>query len=379
MPPSSSAAAIQSRFASEQVNICEYVEFVGWVSAIDDSEVDEINDTLKESGLTCISTRPYDRLEEPFSRTEITTLLASLDAVAPLVDQLIADRDGQVAMLRPFTPAESVARRADLFNEWIYYFFNWLPKWPSDEDKANALRHALYEAEDFDTDEDDPEDTPDHLRLLIEEALETAVPLRMKSSIASLQHVLERFARLRFSARLETPDAEINILRQGFILLMTAFDAAVFDLTRVTLRKDFFRLIAKFGRQEKMAMEKLSHFTSFDEFRDQTIEEQLKTFYVKDLLFVIKELGVNCVDETNGCGFINLIELVMRRNVHVHNRGLVDERYLERDSNRKPKYNLHNLQLGDVAHIDSSYWEQANLLCKQCIDRLTAWATDPLV
>lgn len=74
-----------------------------------------------------------------------------------------------------------------------------------------------------------------------------------------------------------------------------------------------------------------------------------------------------------GDRFVHLVELVLRRNLHVHNRGVVDERYLERHEKGTPRYNLYNLQLGSVAHIDQPYWERATRLCGTAVERLTRW------
>ena len=60
--------------------------------------------------------------------------------------------------------------------------------------------------------------------------------------------------------------------------------------------------------------------------RDRIIEEQLKKRYVKDLIGIMADLGVKHVDEKEGDKHIDLIELIQRRNIHVHNRGVVDER-----------------------------------------------------
>jgi hypothetical protein len=212
------------------------------------------------------------------------------------------------------------------------------------------------------------------LEHIIGDATNMAIHTRARLTISSLHAVLRKFEELRLVARISTPGAEISFLRQGFILLMTAFDAAVFDLVRVALRSKFFPLIGQFGRQEKITLEKFGSFGSFEAFRDQTVEEQLKSRYVKDLLFLLESLGAKCIDEQGGNRFIHLIELVLRRNVHVHNRGVVDERYLERDVKGSPKYNIYNLALGVVAHIDDTYWERANHLCSECVARLTDWA-----
>jgi hypothetical protein len=188
-----------------------------------------------------------------------------------------------------------------------------------------------------------------------------------------LLYLRDRYKVLELVARMIQPKAEINILRQGFILLLTAFDAAVFDLVRVAFNKDFFSLIGVFGKQEKISLQTLARYCSFDQFRDEVIEEQLKSLYLKELLFLLDGLGVQCVDKERGERLVDLVELVMRRNVHVHNRGIVDERYLERDEQGTPRYNIYNLSLGSIAEIDAPYWEHANLLCRNCVENLAKW------
>jgi hypothetical protein len=173
---------------------------------------------------------------------------------------------------------------------------------------------------------------------------------------------------------MQQPDAEIYIHRQGFILLMTAFDAAVFDLFRVALTNDFFGLIGRIGRQEKISLERLGKFGSFEVFRDTVIEEQLKSLYLRDVLSILPTLGVDLLNAEAQDRFIDLYEMVMRRNLHVHNRGIVDERYLDRDQGGTPRYNIHGLSLGDLAVIDRPYWDKANRLCRECIFRVSKWA-----
>lgn len=189
-----------------------------------------------------------------------------------------------------------------------------------------------------------------------------------------LEYLRDKLSELDTIARTTRPDAEINVLRQGFILLMTAFDAAIFDLVRIALHKNFFKLITVFGKQDKISIESLTKHSSFEGFRDEFIEEQLKAKYLKDLLFILNnKLSVPCVNEANGERFVQLIEMVLRRNVHIHNRGRVDEKYLEREPNGSPKYNFYNLQLGSLAQVDAAYWQLANNLCRNCILSVSAW------
>src|SRR5262249_31451043 len=139
-------------------------------------------------------------------------------------------------------------------------------------------------------------------------------------------------------------------------------------------RKNFFGLIGAFGKQEKVSLEKIGSFANFEAFRDQVIEDQLKSRYLKDLLFLLQTLGVQCVDTAARDRFADLIELDLRRNIHVHNRGIVDERYLERDDRGQPQFNTFNLIVGSHAPIDQSYWERASRLCRVCVTSVTGWA-----
>src|ERR1700733_7329978 len=106
---------------------------------------------------------------------------------------------------------------------------------------------------------------------------------------------------------------------------MTAFDAVIFDLVRVKLRKDFFKLIGALGN-EKITFQDMAKAGNTEALQNEIIEKQLKKRYVKDLLVLLaNDWNVQCVQP--GQKFERLIEMVLRRNIHVHNRGIVDERY----------------------------------------------------
>src|SRR5205823_1315588 len=107
----------------------------------------------------------------------------------------------------------------------------------------------------------------------------------------------------------------------------------IFDLVRAALQGRFFKLIKAFARPDsKLSLEQIADSGGFDELQSHVIEEELKRLYLKDLLHKLtREWKVECTDESIGQKFVHLVELVQRRNLHVHNRGIVDEKYLERD------------------------------------------------
>ena len=84
---------------------------------------------------------------------------------------------------------------------------------------------------------------------------------------------------------------------------------------------------------------------------------------------------MNCIGSGTDEEFARLVEIVVRRNLQLHKRGIVDERYLETDPiTNKAKYNLYKLKRGDLAIIDERYWTLAKELCGQCVRQVTMWA-----
>jgi hypothetical protein len=200
----------------------------------------------------------------------------------------------------------------------------------------------------------------------IADAAELGLRLINHHRVQDMYEAIERIEHLRFLGTFSDPDAEINAYRQSFILLMTAFDAAVFDLTRAALRKNFFPFISYFGRDAKLNFEDVGHFATLDEFIEFVTEGQLKNRYLKDILKLLGDVNVPLVDPKEHTS-VHLIELVIRRNLHVHNRGIVDQFYLDQDKN------IYNLRHGQAAVIDEPYWVKAVTICQQCVANITDW------
>jgi hypothetical protein len=362
---------IKARFLNEQNYVLRYVEFLQSASAVRDSDIAEISNILHRHKLPKVPRPKYwSTSREQYSLDELTTLVDALRAIMPDINTKISEYENNLDKLPAPKGLEQVDARS-ILGEWIDYMMHALEHDSSLEAIAAVKQKALEHEEEIIHemgDEAEPMQSED-----FDYAIQSALFIIARRRLNEILYVRDRYIDLDLAARMIQPKAEINILRQGFILLLTAFDAAVFDLVRVAFTKDFFRLIGVFGKQEKISLEALARYGSFDRFRDEVIEEQLKARYLKDLLFLLDGLGVQCIDKARGERLIELVELVMRRNVHVHNRGIVDERYLERDQKGKPQFNIYNLALGSVAEIDGPYWERANRLCRNCVDNLAAW------
>jgi hypothetical protein len=183
----------------------------------------------------------------------------------------------------------------------------------------------------------------------------------------SYMYLLQEPHQMVIRGRSGLPTAPINVHRQTFLLLLMAFDATVFDLVRVALKADFFGLISKLSKDDKkVSLSDLTAHGSFDRFCDSTIDQQLKGLYVKDLvLFLQKKAGVQLVETSSH--FDELLEAILRRNIHIHNRGIVDQRFLNDGCNP------HGLKLGDYAEIGFIYWHKTSSLLADAIKGLGKW------
>ena len=371
---STNAVEIGSRFRDEQEYIERYVRLLGPKTTLHDRQVTDLNRILKRVRCKPLPTRRYDRISEPYSQAELSTLLAAIKAVEPEVYQTILGHEQSLDCIPSFGLDGPAAEYMDRLHVWVDYFVPMLSDDPEEDDTEGMLRNAFREALEVEEKNDEKDRIPPNaLKSLLGLAMDHAQQVWFRQRVDAMVYAREQFDEIEVLARMATPDAEINVLRQGFLLLMTAFDAAITDLTRFAFRKRFFELIGVFGKQEKISLQSLGEAGSFEAFREQMIEEQLKKRYVKELLGLIHGQGVTLVGDQDKQ--VQLVEMVQRRNIHVHGRGVVDERYLDTDPNSgKPRLNLYGLELGQVACIDETYLTMAHRLCRNCVERLVQWA-----
>jgi hypothetical protein len=363
---------IQNRFEEEAAHIREYVEVLQNKHSINEEMVVDLNEDLKIYRLGLLPRRDPDRYEQPYSLEERAALSTGVrEALEEVGIEVYGFEERQTEEPELLsTPTGAGVKHFDLYVKWTRWMLPRLSLDPTAEQREKLLERART----VEKNNPEPGLTPQTADDVIQDALHWACVIKARCKRSTIWSIQERLRELAIAARVANPDAEINLLRQGFLLLMTAFDAAVFDLLRIAFKERFFQLVGLFGGNDKWSMEDIAGAGSFAAMEAQIIETQLKKRYIKDLLNVLDDLGVSCVDASKGDRFVNLIELVQRRNIHVHNRGVVDERYLESDPKTgKAKYNLFNLKLGDAACIDSLYLETANRLCTNCVEQFAAW------
>ena len=362
---------IVTRFLNEQEYIQRFIFFLEAKSAISESVVTDISSRLHRHGLPEISIdRRGTKWREPLSLEQIEQLLEQIRELTPALDAAISEADSHFNSLTEPDGFKDIDSRSEM-GEWIEYFVDALDGDRSQEMIDTARREATEQIIRIRPEMASDAEPP--TRRDIDFAIASALYILSARRVSDLAFIQHTFQELELASRIAQPQTQINILRQGFLLLMTTFDAAIFDLVRVALKQDFFGLIGTFAKQDKLALDSLSAYKNFESFRDDIIETQLKSRYLKDLLLLLHKLGAPLADPSSTGSFAQLVELVLRRNIHVHNRGVVDDRYLERDDNGKSRFNIYSLEVGSLARIDDSYWQRANSLCRFCVDSLAKW------
>jgi hypothetical protein len=370
-----SADPLRDRFIEEQEYVKRYIELLQRKISLDTGELYRVINIVVEYGFADRNNLLYlgkFLMGKSYDSADVQELVSKLQRLKPDIQAALADAELKISKIERPKDLFKVDGRS-LAGECIEYLVNALGREPS-ADEIETAREELREQ--LKRSEEEPvfiANDKGSIDQLVDYSVQSALYLLPAGKINKLREALYEIEDVEIAVRMSRTDTEINVLRQGFITLTTIFDATVFDLMRVALKRDFFTLIASFGKQDKVSLDKISKYSSLEEFRDEVIEEQLKSKYLREILFILQGNRVTLTDVTQGDEFIHLLEMVLRRNIHIHNRGVVDGKYLETNEHGVPRYNVYNLTAGTVAHIDSSYWERANRLSQNCITLVTKW------
>jgi hypothetical protein len=358
---------IVCRFNTEVLDIQEYIGFIRSKSALHIQEVDDLNAAMKRNGIPELPVREHLGTSHYLTTDEVQDLVSAIQRITPRIDETISELNRRIDSLPPFDNNGVAGEHPGLLGEWISYLMPLLPRNPT-ADGLTSLREQTISRSDYELDPEEEEVSREDRIGLIGEAINRAQYHQANSRLDTLQYLLDRFGELKIIAKADRHNAVTGPLRQGFIIMMAAFDAAIFDLVRVALERKFFTLARVFGKQDKLSFAEIAEMGSFDALREQIIETQLSKLYVKNLIGMLSDgWKVECFDKSEGHTLGRLIEIIQRRNLHLHSRGVVDEHYVKEG-------NIDNLKLGDLAAIDDSYWNLAKSYCTYCIRQVAIWA-----
>lgn len=143
-----------------------------------------------------------------------------------------------------------------------------------------------------------------------------------------------------------------NIYRQLFINIFSIFDASVFDILKEYFNKNINELEIFFNpnnsktEKQKLSFDELLKFNDIDSLHYEMINTRFSGIYISSIMRHIKNFRDDFFDES--LDFSKLLETINRRNIHIHNKGIVDNKYVE-------DINPYSYKLGDTAFITREY------------------------
>ena len=154
-----------------------------------------------------------------------------------------------------------------------------------------------------------------------------------------------------------------NIYRQAFIQLIAIFDTIVFECFRIKFNLNFFEWL-KYFKDSTIKYSEISRCMSFEAFQQQTIEEKLRSCYIKDLLIIARNQDKSTFLMNGTDMYPYFREIINRRNCHIHNNGIVDNAYLGVGNSSVEVFNIYNMEIGEYLSIDKTYFYNALEMCR---------------
>lgn len=154
---------------------------------------------------------------------------------------------------------------------------------------------------------------------------------------------------LKTAIKLVDNSSSANIFRQSFINIFSVFDAYVFEYLKkfFYVRPDelgeFFDV--KNNEKIKVTLDEISHFDNIEKLKMNMVNRQFDGKYLKDLITKLYKYKRAIFNDIK---YIELMEMIERRNIHLHNKGFVDNKYFD-------SFNIYKFDIGDYAYIDNEY------------------------
>lgn len=183
----------------------------------------------------------------------------------------------------------------------------------------------------------------------INEVIEAANIIYHYCKNKEFEEQIDKVNLLKTTIKLVDNSSSSNIFRQSFINAFSIFDAYVFDFLKEYFYRNPDKVDSFFGIKNndkiKVSLEEVISFSDIDSLKNDMIRKQFAGKYLREIIYKLHSYDNSLFD---GIKFNELMELIERRNVHLHNKGFVDSKYCS-------KYNLNGYNVGDYAFIDSKY------------------------
>lgn len=183
----------------------------------------------------------------------------------------------------------------------------------------------------------------------IEEIIDIAQIIFDKNKNKKLYEEEISIESLKTSINLVNNASTSNIFRQSFINIFSIFDAFVFENLKMYFCKkpqDLEKFLEiKNTEKIKITIDDVLLYKNIEELKANMIHKQFDGKYLSE---IIKRLKSYNPDLFSGIDYPTLMEMIERRNIHLHNKGYADYKYCT-------SYNIYRFNIGDYVYIDSKY------------------------
>ena len=207
------------------------------------------------------------------------------------------------------------------------------------------LKEALDEANRINGDDNFYDFTEKQIKQIIE----SAYIIKDYNVNAEMEEQDEIITLLKTTIKLVDNSSSSNIFRQSFINIFSVFDAYVFEhlkqffYANSTQLENFFDI--KNNEKVKITLDEIVCFDSIEDLKIDMVQKQFSKRYLSELISKLKRYKPNIF---NNVDYPMLMEMIERRNIHLHNKGFADNKYCN-------SFNIYKLSVDDYAYIDSDY------------------------
>ena len=132
------------------------------------------------------------------------------------------------------------------------------------------------------------------------------------------------------------------------------------------LNTSFFEVVRYANIDKSYKIKDLNGLSTMDEFKEKIINDIVESKKIHAILKILVDYNPDLF-VINGSDIKDeIFEIIGRRNIHVHKKGIVDEGYL-RQSNGNP----YGFSTGDYCAIDSIYFNKCYEMLHLFIDNWT--------
>lgn len=163
-------------------------------------------------------------------------------------------------------------------------------------------------------------------------------------------------------------DNKINIYRQAFILVMTAFDAFINEFAKDILVNKFDEFISEIGKDKpKITYDDVIVYSTIIEFKKAMVEKHVESIKLTSLVKIVSKICsyIFVGDNLNSDIYKTILEMISRRNVHIHRCGICDNQYFI-----NAEGNPFNLKKDDYIAIDKYYYQGCVNVFKTIINNI---------